>query len=92
MRDQISVQEFSAIVTKLLEIHADVESFSIRGCGVSVRIVSRLRRENMDTYLDFDDCGKITGRFSFAQTQDSSALPQILGNEIASRIKQYRDK
>lgn len=90
MADQISVQEFSAIVTKLLESQADVESFSVQGSSVRVKIVSRLRRENVDVFLDFDDGGRITGRFAFAQSKDGSALPQILGNTIASCIRQYR--
>ena len=91
MKECISVQEFSAIVSKVLESHADVASFNIQGRSVSAKIISRLRRENADIFLDFDDDGKITGRFSYAQTQDGTMLPQILGNTIASCILQFRN-
>lgn len=91
MKDSISVQEFSAIATKVLAQNADVDSFTVNGSSVTARIVSRLRRENVDVFLDYDDGGKITGRFSYAQSQDESALPRILGNTIADCIRQYRD-
>ena len=90
MKEQVSAQEFSAIVTQVLEKNADVASFDIHGSSVSVKIISRLRRENMDVYLDFDDGGKITGRFAYAQTQNGSALPQTLGNAIAACIRRSR--
>ena len=90
MKDRISEQEFSAIVTKVLKQNANVDSFTVRGSSVSVRIVSRLRGENVDVFLDYDDAGKITGRFSYAQTQSESSWPLLLGNTIAECIKQIR--
>jgi hypothetical protein len=90
MKDRISEEEFSVIATKVLEQNADVDSFAVRGSGVSVKIISRLRRENVDVFLDYDDGGKITGRFSYAQTQGESSLPLILGNTIAECIRQFR--
>ena len=90
MKDRISAQEFSAIAAKVLEHNADVDSFSVCGSSISVKIVSRLRGENVDAYLDFDDGGKITGRFSYAQTRGESSLPLIIGNTIAECIKKIR--
>lgn len=90
MKDSISVQEFAVIAAKVLEQNASVDSFEVRGSGISVRIVSRLRAENVNVFLDFDDGGKITGRFSYARTQDDSSLPLLLGNTIAECIRQFR--
>ena len=90
MNKDVSQADFSAIVSEILNRCGDVEAFTVSDKSVSVSIFSRLRRERAKIFFDFDDSGRITGRFSYAQTQDGSSLPQILGNEIAEYIRRFR--
>ena len=88
MKNDVTQAEFSAIVSQILSSRGDVASYGVSERGIRVNIFSRLRREKTQIFFDFDDGGKITGRFSYAQTNNISVLPQLLGNEIAEKIRQ----
>ena len=92
MKESVSQSDFTAIVTEILQQRADVEDFSVQDKGVSIHAVSRLRREKVDVFLDFDDGGRITGRFAYAQSCAGTTLPENLGNAVAAQIKQFRTR
>lgn len=86
MKNSIGQEEFASIVTGILEADPDVQDFTIRDKGVSVTICASMRREKAGAFLDFDDRGAITGRFSYAQTDADAQKPREIGSRISCAI------
>ena len=86
MRSSISQDEFALIVTAVLDSDPDVQKYTITEKGVSVSICASMRREKASAFLDFDDRGAITGRFSYAQTDAGAQKPREIGARISAEI------
>ncbi|MBR5618342.1 MAG: hypothetical protein IKW76_01260 [Clostridia bacterium] len=86
MRNSIGQEEFASIVTGVLEAQADVQAYTIKDKGVYISICASVRREKVDAFLDFDDRGAITGRFSYAQTAADAQKPREIGSCISGAI------
>ena len=89
MRDSITQAEFAALVPRVLQ-SSDVQSCTVQNRRVIVEVFSRPLRQVSKIFFDFDDGGKITGRYSFAQTQDSAGTANLLGESIAECIRRLR--
>ena len=87
MKNGISQDDFARIVTEVLESDADVREFTIKEKGVSLSICAAMRREKANAFLDFDDHGTISGRFSHAQTDANAQKPREIGARISSEIR-----
>jgi hypothetical protein len=86
MRSSISHEEFRAIVSGIMESDKDVRDYSITENSVSLSVFAPMRRENVNAFLDFDDRGAITGRFSYAQTDINAQKPREIGAQISCEI------
>ncbi len=86
MKNSINKEEFASIVTGILEADPDVQEYTIKDKGVSVSICASMRREKTGAFLDFDDRGEITGRFSYAQTDADAQKPREIGSRISAVI------
>lgn len=86
-RDSISEEEFQQIVNSVLRNHPDVESYRFFDMGVRVTVFSRSGKSKWSTDLNFNDGGRITGRYTYTQSYDGAALPWELGNRISGLIK-----
>lgn len=87
MKDSVTQAEFAAVVADVLDGSIKVESYTVNGSSVWIKMVSRLYGEKAVTYLDFDDGGKITGRYAYAQTHAGSTFPRKIGDRIAECVK-----
>ncbi len=87
MHNRISQDTFISIVTGILGSDPDVQEYAVSDKGVSLLIRAPMRRENVKAFLDFDDCGEISGRFSYAQSNPNARKPRELGERISDEIK-----
>ena len=87
MKSSIGQEEFARIVSAILDSDADVQTYSVTDRGVSLSICASMRREKADAFLDFDDHGAITGRFSHAQTDADAQKPREIGARISDEIQ-----
>ncbi len=87
MRNSISQETFVSIVDEALKDDPDVQEYTITDKGVSVSIRASMRRENVNAFLDFDDRGEITGRFSHAQTDANAQKPREISIRISEMIR-----
>lgn len=89
MTNGIRQEQFASIVSGILDSDADVQDYTITDKGVSLSICASMRREKVNAFLDFDDRGAITGRFSHAQTDANAQKPRELGARIADEIHKH---
>lgn len=87
MKSSIGQEEFARIVSGILDPDADVQNYTLTDKGVSLSICASMRREKVNAFLDFDDHGAITGRFSHAQTDANAQKPREIGARIAQEIQ-----
>ena len=86
MRCSIGQEEFVSIVTGILKQDPDVLDYTIKEKGISLSIRAPMRMETVTAFLDFDDRGTITGRFSHAQTDINAQKPREIGARISCEI------
>ena len=87
MRNGIVQEEFVSIVETVLRSDPDVQDYTIKDKGVCVSICASMRREKCTAFLDFDDRGAITGRFSHAQTDANAQKPKEIGAHISDAVR-----
>jgi type I restriction system adenine methylase HsdM len=86
-RDFISAQEFQNIVAEVLNRNNDVYKYEFFNMAVQITLYSRSKKSKWNTFLDFNDNGRITGKYTYTQGYEGAAQPWSIGNEISRRIK-----
>ncbi len=90
MKNSIDQKEFAAIVAGILDADPNVQSYSVTDKGVTLSVCASVRREKVNAFLDFDDHGEITGRFSYAQSEADAQSPREIGSRISDEIQNMR--
>lgn len=83
----ISQDQFAQIVSGVLDLEACVQAYTVTNMGVTISVAAPMRKENVNAFLDFDDHGAITGRYSYAQTDADARLPREIGTRISQEIR-----
>lgn len=86
-KDCIEEYKFQKIVSEVLNGYSDVASYEFFHMAVQIRLYSRSGKSKWDTYLDFNDCGRITGNYTYTQGYEGAAQPWSIGNKISRKIK-----
>lgn len=86
-RDCIGEQEFQSFAAEVLNGSNDVYKYEFFNMAVQITLYSRSKKSKWNTFLDFNDNGRITGKFTYTQGYEGAAQPWSIGNEISRRIK-----
>lgn len=86
-RTHINQNEFERIVSEILDKTADVVSYKFFRMAVEVQLFSRSGKTKWNTFLDFDDNGIITGRFTYTERYSGASQPIAIGKNISRRIE-----
>lgn len=86
-RDFIGEQEFQNIVDEVLNRSSDVYKYEFFNMAVQITLYSRSKKSKWNTFLDFNENGRITGNYTYTQGYEGAAQPWSIGNEISRRIK-----
>lgn len=86
-KDCIEEYEFKKIVSEILDGNSNVASYEFFDMAVQIRLYSRSGKSKWDTFLDFNDGGRITGRYKYTKGYEGATQPWSIGNEISRKIK-----
>lgn len=86
-RDCIGELEFQNIVAEVLNGINDVYKYEFFSMAVQITLHSRTKKSKWSTFLDFNDNGRITGKYTYTQRFDGATQPWSIGNEISRKIK-----
>lgn len=86
IRSSIEQKEFEEIAASILDKSRLVTSYSFSYMAVEVKISSRSRKAGWMCHLDFDDDGRINGRYSIHSTYPESTQPRVIGDRISRAI------
>lgn len=86
-KDCIDEYEFEKIVSDVLGGNSDVASYEFFGTAVQITLYSRSGKSKWNTFLDFNDGGRITGIYTYTQGYEGATQPWSIGNKISRKIK-----
>lgn len=85
-RDCIGEREFQHIVAEVLNRSNDVYKYEFFNMAVQITLYSRSKKSKWNTFLDFNDHGRITGKYTYTQGYLGAAQPWVIGDEIQRRV------
>lgn len=86
---KISESEFETIVYQITDDFRRVKDVSVDGPLVSGTVVSQSHLSQWDFTLDFNDYGRITGRYWLTSDNDDSSIPDKVGELICEAVQSY---
>ncbi|WP_409967475.1 hypothetical protein RFF05_12880 [Bengtsoniella intestinalis] len=82
----ISEEDFAEIVYKVVKRVKRIEYMKVTGELVECRVCSESGLSYWNFMLDFDDRGKITGKYQVTTENHDSNIPNRLGDTIQAQI------
>lgn len=86
-RDSISQEEFDDIAYDVLKNDKNVDNFIIYRIGIDVIFYSRARKQKWKASFDFNDHGKITGKYKYTADYENANQPKEIGDKISRIIR-----
>lgn len=86
-RECIDELEFQNIVAEVLNKSYDVYKYEFFNMAIQITLYSRSKKSKWNTFLDFNDSGRITGKYTYTQEFNGATQPWSIGNEISRKIK-----
>lgn len=87
--EYLSSNDFESIVHQECNRIRRVTTVQVTGCFIYGEFVSHSGLSRYSFEIDFNDYGKVTGKYWLIQENEDSTIPTVIANNIRKRLLEY---